>query len=123
MNTPTGLKPTVHGAIVGAMYGAIVGVMVVAVGGFVLGDWVTAGTKNDRALAMGHNQAVFSIVPVCIDLARRDPMQAADLETIRAMPSFRRRRDVEIAVGSATMLGGDILDREITQGCLAEFAL
>lgn len=116
MNTATWLKPTVHGAIVGAMYGAIVGAVVVAVGGFVLGDWVTAGTKNDRALAMGHNQAVLSLVPVCVDLTRRDPMQAAELATIRAMSSFRRR-DVVMAAGS------DTPDREIAQACLEELPL
>lgn len=110
MKYPEWLKSGIYGALIGAAFVGIVG--------FSWGGWVTGGTSNDRAMAMSRDDVVASMVPVCLDMARSDPLLADKLETIRAA-STNQRRDALMTAGWATMPGTDAPDRDIAQGCLA----
>ncbi len=110
MNAPEWLKPGIYGAVIGAVFVGVVG--------FTWGGWVTGGTANDRAMAMSRDDVVASMVPVCLDMARSDPVQADKLATIRAASTYQRR-DALMEAGWATMPGTDAPDRDIAQACLA----
>lgn len=114
MNTPEWLKPGIYGALVGAVFVGIVG--------FTWGGWVTGGTANERALEMSRNNVVASMVPVCLDMARSDPVRADKLATIRAVESYRQRGAL-MEAGWATMPGTDSPNRDIAQACLADLDL
>jgi len=110
MKTPEWLKPGIYGAVIGA---ALVGVV-----GFTWGGWVTGGTANERAMAMSQEDVVASMVPVCLDMARSDPLRAGKLESIRAASTYQRR-DALMTAGWVTMPGTDLPNRNIAQACLA----
>ncbi|MCU4653000.1 hypothetical protein N8I71_09165 [Roseibacterium sp. SDUM158016] len=110
MNAPEWLKPGAYGAVIGAIFVGVVG--------FTWGGWVTDGTANDRAMELSDNDVVAAMVPVCLDLARRDPARAAQLENIRAASTFQRRNAL-IDAGWATMPGSDTPNRDIAEACLA----
>jgi hypothetical protein len=86
------------------------------------GGWVTAGTSNERALAMSRIEVVAAMVPVCLDKAGADPGRATKLDTIRAASTYHRR-DALMAAGWATMPGAEATDRDIAQACLTTLAL
>ncbi|TMV09149.1 hypothetical protein FGK63_08565 [Ruegeria sediminis] len=114
MNTPEWLKP--------GLYGAVTGAVLVSVAGFSWGGWVTGRTSNDRSVAMAREHVVTALVPVCLDMARTDPEQAAKMAAIRAVSTFRQR-DALMAAGWATVPGAETPDREIAQACLAALDL
>lgn len=110
MNTPEWLKPSIYGALVGAVC--------VGIAGFTWGGWVTGGTANDRAMEMSRDDVVASMVPVCLDMARSDPARVQKLEAIRAASTYQRR-DALMEAGWATVPGTDAPNRDIAQACLA----
>lgn len=110
MNTPEWLKPGIYGAVIGA---AAIGLV-----GFTWGGWVTGGTAHDRAMAMSHDDVVAAMVPVCLNMARKDPERVAKLATIRDASTYQRR-DALMEAGWATVPGAEAPDRDIAQACLA----
>lgn len=114
MKTPEWLKPSIYGALIGAISVSVIG--------FSWGGWVTGGTANARAMAMSRDVVVASMVPVCLDMARADPARADKLATIRA-ESIYRQREAVMATGWATVPGTEAPDREIAQACLAALKL
>jgi hypothetical protein len=113
MNAPDWLKPSVYGALTGAVLLGVVG--------FTWGGWVTGGTSNERALAMSREDVVAAMVPVCLDQARADPDREAKLGAIRAASTYQRR-DALMAAGWATIPGAEGPDRDIAQACLTALA-
>ena len=109
MNTPEWLKPGIYGAVIGA---AAVGIF-----GFTWGGWVTGGTAHERAVAMSHNSIVAAMVPVCLDMARTDPLRASKLAAIRDASTYQRR-DALMDAGWATVPGTESPDRDLAQACL-----
>lgn len=110
MNTPEWLKPSIYGAVIGAVFVGVVG--------FSWGGWVTGGTADTRATAMARNQVIAAIVPVCLDMARVDPDRVAHIDTIRKATTYKRH-DAVMETGWATIPGTDVPDRDIAQACLA----
>ncbi|TNF19832.1 MAG: hypothetical protein EP318_13065 [Rhodobacteraceae bacterium] len=109
MTTPEWLKPGIIGAVIGA---ALVGIV-----GFSWGGWMTGGNADKMADAMARDRVVAAVVPVCLDLARADPDRSAQLDTIRAASSYKRR-DADMATGWATMPGADTPDRALALACI-----
>lgn len=108
MNIPTWLKPGIYGAIGGAVLLAIVG--------FSWGGWVTGGTANDMAMSMAHDDVVAAMVPVCLDMAKTDPLRATKLATIKEASNYQRGNAL-MEAGWATMPGSDEPDRDIAKAC------
>ena len=114
MNIPTWIKPGAYGAVVGAALVAIVG--------FSWGGWVTGGTANDMAMSMAHDDVVAAMVPVCLDMAKADPLRASKLTTIREASSYQRGAAL-METGWATMPGRDDPDRDIAKACVLALEL
>ncbi|MDG3041735.1 hypothetical protein [Roseicyclus marinus] len=110
MNMPDWLKPAIYAAGAGA---AVLGIV-----GFTWGGWVTGQTAHERAMAMSHDDVVAAMVPVCLDIAARDPDQTAVLATLRTTATYQRRGTLMDA-GWATMPGTTAPDRDIAQACLS----
>ena len=110
MNMPDWLKPAIYAAATGA---AILGLV-----GFTWGGWVTGQTAHDRAMAMSHDDVVAAMVPVCLDIADRDPDRMEVLATLSAAATYQRRNAL-MEAGWATMPGATEPDRDIAQACLA----
>ena len=109
MTTPEWLKPGIYGAVIGAALVSIVG--------FSWGGWMTGGGANKMASEMAQDEVVSAMVPICLDMARADPDRIAQLATIRAATSYKRR-DAVMATGWATMPGADSPSRELAQACM-----
>ena len=62
------------------------------------------------------------MVPVCLDMARSDPVRADKMATIRAASTYQRR-DTLMAAGWSTVPGTDAPNRDIAQACLAALEL
>ena len=114
MNIPEWLRPGIYGVAIGAI---LVGVV-----GFSWGGWVTSKTADDRAQALSRDNVVSAMVPVCLDIARKDPERMAKLETIESAASYKKR-DALIATGWATAPGGETPDRDVAQACLSALEL
>ena len=110
MTTPVWLKPSLYGALIGAVLASIVG--------FTWGGWVTDGTAVARARILSHDNVVASMVPVCLYMADSDPDRSTKLATIRAVSSSHRREAL-MAFGWATVPGADSPDQDLAKGCLA----
>lgn len=110
MNTPEWLKPSIYGALIGAVCVGIVG--------FSWGGWMTGGNANKMATSMSRDDVASALVPVCLDIARTDPQRAQKLATIRKAASYKRR-DAVMESGWATIPGSDSPDRDLAQACLA----
>lgn len=109
MTTPEWLKPGIYGALLGAAFVGIVG--------FTWGGWMTGGGANKMASEMARGEVIAAMVPVCLDMARADPDRIAQLATIRAASSFKRR-DAVMATGWATMPGSEKPDRDLAVACI-----
>lgn len=109
MTTPEWLKPGIIGALIGAVFVGIVG--------FSWGGWMTGGGANKMANAMAHDEVIAAMVPVCLDMARVDPDRAAQLATISAVSTYKRR-DAVMATGWATMPGDEKPNRDLAQACV-----
>lgn len=114
MTAPDWLKPGLVGTVIGAVAITIVG--------FSWGGWVTGGTAQDQANTLSQETLTAAMVPVCLDLARADPMRRGKIETIREATRYRQR-DALMEAGWATVPGTEEPDRDIAQACLAELDL
>ncbi|MHC9237011.1 hypothetical protein ACX9MO_15390 [Pseudooceanicola sp. 502str34] len=114
MTAPDWLKP----GLVGTMIGAVV----ITIVGFSWGGWVTGGTAREQADTLAQETVTAAMVPVCLDLARSDPMRRSKIETIRDATRYRQR-DALMEAGWATVPGAEEPDRNIARACLAELDL
>ena len=74
------------------------------------------------ASALAHDEVISAMVPVCLDMARTDPDRAAQLATINAAASYKRR-DAVMAAGWATMPGSDAPNGDLAKACIEGLAL
>ena len=110
MNASKWLTPGICGAVAGA---ALLGI-----GGFTWGGWVTGATAHGRAMAVSRDDVVTALVPVCLNMARTDPEQAAKLKAIENAPTYLQS-DALVLVGWATVPGTMTPDLDVAQACLA----
>ncbi len=114
MTTPEWLKP--------GLYGAAIGAIAISILGFSWGGWVTGGSADKMANDMARHEVTTAMVPVCLDLASRDPARDAKLATIRSAASYNRRSKLMDA-GWATVPGSETPDRDLAEACIAELDL
>ncbi|WP_227288055.1 hypothetical protein [Boseongicola sp. H5] len=114
MTTPDWLKPGIYGAVIGAVFVGVVG--------FSWGGWMTGGSAEDLASERSHDSVIAALVPVCLDIARTDPDRIAQLATVRAAATFRRR-DAVMEAGWATMPGSETPNRDLAMACMEALEL
>lgn len=108
MTMPRWLKPSLYGALIGAVCVSIIG--------FSWGGWVTSGRATDMATAMAHDDVIAALVPICLDMARTDPDRATRIAGLREASTYQQR-DAVMEAGWATMPGSDAPNRDLAQAC------
>jgi len=114
MQFPQYLKPAISGFIVGGIATAIVG--------FSWAGWMTGSGADAMAAKRAQSEVIAALVPVCVDLAAKDPNRVATLAAINAASSYRRK-DVVMEAGWATVPGAKDPDRDLATACVAELSL
>lgn len=110
MNIPEWLKPGLCGAVVGGV--------IVSVGGFAWGGWMTGSSANRMAQELAHSKVIEALVPICVDLSRKDINRAQKLEKIQSISSYKQR-EAMMETGWATVPGSDTPDRDLAYACFA----
>ena len=113
MNIPTGLKPGLKGAVVGAAALALVG--------FTWGGWVTGGTARAMATEKAKLEVVAALVPICIQQSSQDPQVVEILAQLKDAGSYQRS-DMLMKAGWATMPGSSEPDRNVAKACIEVLA-
>jgi hypothetical protein len=114
MATQEWLKPTIYGALGGA-------VLTMALG-FSWGGWVTGGTAQSMAATEAKAAVVAALVPVCLQMAQTDPDREVKLTTILEATTYQRRTKL-MEAGWATMPGAEAPDRDLAQACVTSLDL
>lgn len=113
MNIPTGLKPGLQGAAVGAIALAIVG--------FSWGGWVTEGTAKKMAADQAEREVVAALVPVCVQQSSQDPNVVDILATLKDASSYKRS-EMLMKAGWATMPGSSDPSHLLAKACMEKLA-
>lgn len=114
MTFPEWTKPSVYGALVGAI--------AVSTLGFSWGGWTTSSSAQDMADSFAAEQVTLAMVPVCLGLSKADAERGQILATLRESSGFQRRNAM-METGWATLPGTDAPSRDLADACLAELAL
>lgn len=113
MKTPVWTKPALFGAAIGAVATVILG--------FGWGGWVTGAKAGVMAGDEAKAAVVSALVPICLELSRRDPTSAATLNKLKDANRYQRS-DLLIEAGWATMPGSDDPVRSVANACVDELA-
>ncbi len=99
------------------LWGAGAGAVVLAIIGFTLGGWMTAGTAQERIRASAQQAVVASLTPICVAQFRKDPQAKAGLAALKQTDSWKQAGYVSEA-GWAKMPGSkDAADSDVAQAC------
>ena len=99
------------------LWGAAAGAVLLAIVGFSLGGWVTAGTAQDRMRASAQQAVVASLTPICVAQFRSDPKAKASLAALKETDSWKQAGYVSEA-GWAKMPGSkEAADSGVAQAC------
>lgn len=113
MEMPDWLKPALQGAAAGAAALAIVG--------FTWGGWVTGGTAEKQASAQAELEVTAALVPVCLELSKKDPQVATTLVDLKNASNYMRGAML-MKVGWATMPGTTEPNRSVAEACVEKLA-
>jgi hypothetical protein len=108
MNLPTWTKPSIVGAIVGAI--------AITVVGFGWGGWLTAGKADVAADTRANAAVVAALLPICIQQADQDPAFVARRANLEGAPSYQRSTMV-MEAGWATMPGTTDANQRLARAC------
>ncbi|MBI1779436.1 MAG: hypothetical protein HYR63_29235 [Proteobacteria bacterium] len=108
MNIAAWVKPTVWGAVLGAVAMSIVG--------FSAMGWVTASTAERVAKDRADSAVVVALVPFCVAKAQQDP-DAKKLATLRAEQSSYTRSQFVSDAGWANLTGPATPDWALVREC------
>ena len=99
------------------LWGAGAGAVVLAIIGFTLGGWMTAGTAQERIRASAQQAVVASLTPICVAQFRKDPKAKASLAALKETDSWKQAGYVSEA-GWAKMPGSSTEpDSDVAQAC------
>jgi len=99
------------------LWGGATGAVVLAIIGFTLGGWMTAGTAQERIRASTQEAVVSSLTPICVAQFRKDPKAKAGLAALRETDSWKQAGYVSEA-GWAKMPGSTTEpDNDVAQAC------
>ena len=113
MQMPTNLKPTLWGAVGGAIALAIVG--------FSWGGWVTGSAAETQAKQRASSAVVAALAPICADNFKRGKDASAQLIELKKASTWERGTFVEKG-GWATIPGVTAVDTEMARACAALIA-
>lgn len=114
MKTPDWIQP--------GAYGAMVGAIAVSAIGFSWGGWVTGSSAERIARQQAEASVVNALVPMCLDISRRDSDRAEKLVVIAGAPRYMRK-DALMKAGWATMPGMEEPNRDLAEACVASLEL
>ena len=109
MKTPEWIKPGLYGAVFGAIALAIIG--------FSWGGWVTGSKATQMASDKARVDVIAALVPVCLEMSKRDPQGAMKVADMKGAKSYDRD-DMVMKAGWATMPGATEPDRRVAAACL-----
>ncbi|HEX5091671.1 MAG TPA: hypothetical protein VFV84_03175 [Burkholderiales bacterium] len=100
------------------LWGAGAGAIALAIVGFSLGGWVTAGTAQDQMRMSAQHAMVESLTPICVAQFRKDPKARASLAALKQTDSWKQAGYVSEA-GWAKMPGSTAAeaDSDVAQAC------
>lgn len=98
-------------------FGALGGAVLLAIIGFSVLGWHSAGAANE--LADDHSEAAVTaaLTPVCVAQARNDPEFAAKFAVVNEGRSYQQRSALA-DTGWATVPGMTSSDRDLAEACL-----
>ncbi|MDI9549584.1 MAG: hypothetical protein QM346_18475 [Chloroflexota bacterium] len=96
----------------------IAAVILTIVVGFMWGGWVTAGSSEKAGVAVGKDEVILRLAPICVAQAGEDPDISAKLVELEALSHYDRTKYVQDQ-GWATMPGEEKPDRKVAEACLA----
>ena len=109
MALPVWIKPGIIGGAVGAVALAIVG--------FNVAGWVSAGTAQDQADDQARTEVTAALLPVCLSQAQADPLFAATMSKLKDARSFDRSKMLQEA-GWATIPGTTEPNSRVSFACM-----
>ena len=89
-----------------ALCGAVAGAVAIAVVGFTWGGWLT-----------GSSAVLTSLVPICLEQSKGDPLVADTLTRLEKSESWKRT-DLLMQTGWATMPGAAEPSRAVANACM-----
>lgn len=114
MTFPEWMKPSIYGALGGAI--------AVSILGFTWGGWTTDGSAQTMAQDLASDEVTLAMVPVCLSISEADPERTKKLTILQGLSGFGRR-DAMMKTGWATRPGSDAPDRDLADACLAGLEL
>lgn len=114
MTFPEWTKPSIYGALGGAI--------AITVIGFAWGGWTTSSKAQTMAQDFATGEVTLAMVPVCLDLSAADPERTDKLAILQDLSGFGRRNAM-METGWATRPGSDAPDRRLADACLAGLEL
>lgn len=114
MTFPEWTKPSIYGALGGAI--------AVSILGFTWGGWITSGNAQSMARNLAADEVTLAMVPVCLNMSATDPERTAKLAILQDVSGFGRRNAM-METGWATQPGSDTPNRDLADACLARLAL
>jgi hypothetical protein len=109
MQAPSGLKPAILGAFVGAIATMVVG--------FTQGGWYLGSSAERMAKEQSAEAVTAALVPVCVSQSRADPEAMAKLSQLGGMKTSYERRDFVMKAGWATMPAAQAPDSDLASAC------
>lgn len=106
MKTPVWIKPSLGGAVAGAIATIIVG--------FGWGGWMLGSTADHMAAQRSAQAVTQALVPVCVSRSTTDPDKLKELADINY--AYERQNFVAKA-GWAAMPGSDKPNRDLAAAC------
>ncbi len=114
MTFPEWTKPSIYGALGGAI--------AVSILGFTWGGWTTNGSAQAMAQDMASDEVTLAMVPVCLGISAADPERTEKLAALQDLSGFGRRNAM-METGWAIRPGSDAPDRDLADACLAGLEL
>lgn len=109
MTFPEWMKPS--------LYGALGGAIAISILGFSWGGWTTSGNAQEMAEDHASEQVTLAMVPFCLSASASDPERVSKLAVIQDATGFTRRKAMMDA-GWATLPGADEPDRDLAAACI-----
>ncbi|HQZ13084.1 MAG TPA: hypothetical protein PK286_09370 [Devosia sp.] len=109
MKMPDWLKPS--------LYGAVAGAVVLAAVGFMWGGWTTSGGAADLAKKQSLVAVTAALLPYCVERSTTDPNSVAVLAEFAAAGTGFSQRGVVEKAGWATPLGAEKPNADLANAC------
>ena len=75
-----------------SLWGAVGGAIVLAIIGFNWGGWVTGGTAQETAEKLSQEAVVARLAPICVEQFNQESEKVQKLEELKEISSWKRKR-------------------------------